>query len=151
MNRTLLVLRILGVAQVLPWALFVAVAVVVSQGRGAYSRGDAFLLLLLLRVPGAISVLLGVVSCLVALVACVRQRRWGWVTGLGLLVLLTLSALPSVLLRSLVGSQNGSLADVLTALVVTDLLPGLVLALVALASGAGSRPALWPTAPTNPV
>jgi hypothetical protein len=150
MNRTLLVLRILAAAQVLPWALFVAVAVVVSQGQGSFSRGDAFLVLLLLKVPGAISVLLGVASCLVALVACVRQRRWGWVTGLGLLVLVTFSSLPSRLLGSLVGSQNGALADVLTARVITDLLPGLALALVALASGAGSRPALWPSAPTNP-
>ena len=132
MNR---VLRIFALAEALTWVVYAVIFAIITHRSLTVQGVDSTVLLMNLDAQTGFYV--GVVAGIVAVVACLQQRRWAWAAALGLLIVLSLYLdyllyvayffLPSVVIMTV------RLSAALTR-VTFQLVPGLVIALVALAS-----------------
>lgn len=137
MNR---VLRIFALAEALTWVVYAVIFAIITHRSLTVQGVDSTVLLMNLDAQTGFYV--GVVAGIVAVVACLQQRRWAWAAALGLLIVLSLyldyllyaayAVFPSVVIITVRLSASGSR-------VAFQLFPGLALTLVALASTFWSR------------
>jgi hypothetical protein len=132
MNR---VLRAFALAEALAWVIYgVIYAIITHRSVTVEGVSTSLMLMNLVALTGFY---IGVVAGIVAVVACLQQRRWVWAAALVLLVIVSLYLdyllyvayifFPSVVIMTVRLSASGSR-------VAFQLFPGLALTLVVLAS-----------------
>lgn len=132
MNR---VLRVFALAEALTWAIYGLIYAIITHR--AVTIEGVNVSVTLINLVAQTGFYVGVTTGIVAIVACLQQRRWAWAAVLVLLVIVSLYLdyllyvayffLPSVVIMTV------RLSAALTR-VTFQLVPGLVIALVALAS-----------------
>jgi hypothetical protein len=132
MNR---VLRIFALAEALTWVIYAVIFAIITHRSLTVQGVDTTILLM--NLDAQTGFYLGVVAGVVAVVACLQQRRWAWAAALVLLLIVSLYLdyllyvayifFPSAVILTVRLSSSVSR-------VTFQLFPGLALTLVVLAS-----------------